>query len=263
MTVLKDLPQVRGHRFLPAYGGRGFNPDLLKTGSAPTDDAITDMADDNDGNTAGDILTKLLADAIEQGKNYKGGRSCSVDDALWSAVENGRMHGSFMPSGEARKIHDALEESSGNRDLPGFRYPMHARRERRSLTAGAGAGSITGIFPQNTWYDALRSRLVLREAGATFLSLPGNQGGNVVIPVTETAATILWITEGQSPTSESHDVIEQIRFTPHTASCYTDITINMMKLGMPGFTDMIVEHLINGVATLIDAAGLVGPGTGG
>ena len=82
----------------------------------------------------------------------------------------------------------------------------------------------------------------------------------MAIPVTTTAAVPQWVAEGVPPTSESHDVIGQAYFTPHTASCYTDISINMLKLGMPGFTDMIIEHLFNGIAVPIDAAGLNGAG---
>jgi HK97 family phage major capsid protein len=250
MTV-KSAPkiEVRGHRFLPAYGGRGYDSEALKTGNPEVDDKVDEMVG---------FLTKLLADAIKQGQDDTFGRSCSVDAAVWSAVENGMRRGTFFPTGDALKLHRALDDDSGNQVTRGFRHSMHL--QKRSLTSGVGAGSVANVFPPDTWYDALRSRLVLREAGATFFSLPGDRGGNVAIPVTKTAATIGFVSEGSAPAAESNDVISQVLFTPHTATCHTDVSINMLKLGMPGFTDMVISHLINGVAVLIDQSGLNGTG---
>jgi Phage capsid family len=239
MTAIAQFPEVR-HGFIPATDERGGT--LEKTGNAGVDD----------------ILADLLNEAKEAGRvgAFKMGR------ALHSATANAIKGNDRVPDGTERRVHDLLERAASNRQPVGFQAPMHAPREKRAgvLNQSTGAGSITSIMPAGTWFDALRSKLVLKDAGAQYWSFPGDSGGRVKIPIATTPATISWVLDGQSPASESNEIVGSREFFPHTAACFTDISINMLKEGQPGFGDMVIEHLMNGIAVAIDAAGINGLG---
>ena len=143
-TALRNSPKidVRGHQFLPAYPSRRGLPGL-KTGDPEVDATIDGMDPDEE---AGDILLKKLNEAIEAGKRSKS-RSVSVDEALWSAIENGsRNHGDFMPTGDSSDCmtHSRTHRAARSAAVSATRC---TRRERRNLTAGAGAGSISPNLP--------------------------------------------------------------------------------------------------------------------
>jgi HK97 family phage major capsid protein len=240
MTQIAQFPEVR-KGFVPASDSRADAPE--KTGILAEDDLLAD----------------LLAEAKKAGEvgAYRIGR------AIKSATANASQGGPGLPDGTERRIHDLLSRAASNRETVGFQVPMHALREQRAgaLNQQTGAGSITSIIPPRTWYDALRSKLVLKDAGAQYFSFPGDRGGRVRIPVTTTPAQISWVLDGQSPPSQSNEVVGSRDFFPYTAAAFTDVSINMLAEGMPGFADMVIEHLMNGISVTVDAAGLNGTGT--
>lgn len=175
--------------------------------------------------------------------------------------------GDWRQAGLEREASDAVAKLM-KREATGFFVPwdwMNSRhsgtkQEQRAVTisAGSGAALIPTDVPGQSFIDLLRARLVLRNAGAVFLT--GLQG-NLDLPRRNTGAALTWVANGAAPGSEAGQAFGPVSFRPKTASAYVDIyrtTLNQSSLDV----EMLVRDDLNQAVQLgLDRAGLHGSGS--
>lgn len=177
--------------------------------------------------------------------------------------------GDWRQAGLEREASDAVSKRMG-KEPTGFYVPFdwmnsrhsHSRNplEQRAVTTGVGSGAATiqTDVPPESFIDILRARLVLRAAGAVFLT--GLQG-NLDMPRRNTGAALTWVANGAAPGSEAGQAFGPVSWRPKTASAYVDIyrtTLNQSSLDV----EMLVRDDLNQAVQLgLDRAGLHGSGT--
>jgi HK97 family phage major capsid protein len=126
----------------------------------------------------------------------------------------------------------------------------------RDLTTTTGVGAIPTILDL-TLIDLLRTRMVLEAAGATILA--DLDGGLFAIPRQSAASTFQWVAEGAAP-SGSNQTIDQVAFSPKTASAWTNYTRRFLEVANQKAEPFVRQDLMKVVARGLDAAGFFGTG---
>jgi HK97 family phage major capsid protein len=129
-------------------------------------------------------------------------------------------------------------------------------QEARAFDTTAGTGGIPTIL-ETTWIGILRTRMATVQAGALVLE---DMRGNFAIPRQSSAATITWCAEGGAP-APSNQTVDQVPFTPHTVSAWTDISRRLSEQLNNDAEQFVREDLAAVVARGVDAASLMGTGT--
>lgn len=187
--------------------------------------------------------------------------------SLFRAIR-AQASGDWRLAGLEREASDAVAKRMG-KDPQGFfvpwdwmnsRHSAVQRAEQRAVTTGSGSGQalIPTDVPADSFIDLLRARLVLRAAGAVFLT--GLQG-NLDMPRRNTGAALTWVANGAAPGSEAGQAFGPVQFRPKTASAYVDIyrtTLNQSSLDV----EFLVRDDLNQAVQLgLDRAGLHGSGS--
>lgn len=177
-----------------------------------------------------------------------------------------QREGTGRITGLEAETHTELEKrakADGHRGAKGCRVPwdlgIHPDREQRTgiLNTAAGAGSIPTIL-DTTIIDILRTRMVVRQAGARVMA---DMQGLFSIPRQNQAATSYWVSEGSAPTA-SNQTIDQVPFSPKTIGAYTDYTRRFMEQTNQAAEAFVRDDLMAVIARGVDAAALVGSGMG-
>lgn len=129
--------------------------------------------------------------------------------------------------------------------------------EYRDLTQSTGTGSIATILDP-TLIDILRTRMAVEAAGATVLA--DLDGGLFAIPRQSGASTFQWVAEG-SAASGTNQTIDQVAFSPKTATAWTNYTRRFLELSNQSAEDFVRMDLLKVVARGIDAAATFGTGS--
>ncbi len=104
--------------------------------------------------------------------------------------------------------------------------------------------------------DILRSMTVVRDLGATVLSVAGSP---VQIPRLSASATAAWVGENTAITP-SDPTFEQVTATPHKAAALVAMSNEMLLMGTPGADTIINQDIAAQIARLEDLAALSGTG---
>lgn len=141
------------------------------------------------------------------------------------------------------------------REAKGFFMPTSL--QTRDVTTGTGSGTSKGGYLKGTdhlgeeFIDALRARLVARQAGARVLT---GLRGDIDIPALATKTTAYWVGEGSAAT-EGAPVFTQKTASPKTVSAFVDITRRLMQQSDPVAdailrADMVsqLQHAVDDVA---------------
>ncbi len=177
-----------------------------------------------------------------------------------------RREGNGNITGLEAETHVELEKrakADGHRGAKGTRVPWDLgatpEREQRTgiLNTATGVGSIPTIL-DTTIIDILRSRMVVRQAGARVMA---DMQGLFSIPRQNQAATAYWVSEGAAPTT-SNQTIDQVPFSPKTIGAYTDYTRRFVEQTNQDAEAFVRDDLMAVIARGVDAAALVGSGMG-
>lgn len=132
----------------------------------------------------------------------------------------------------------------------GFFIPFDVqeqRFEKRDLDTTTGAGAKSTVFMGSSLIDVLRNALVLRRAGATFMT---GLNGIVQIPKVTGKHQWYWVGEGLAPT-ESNMTIGQVELTPKTIGAWQEFTRQLLAQ-----TSLDIEMLVRNDIALMLAEGL-------
>jgi HK97 family phage major capsid protein len=183
----------------------------------------------------------------------------SLLNAIRSACESGQQ---VPRTGFEAEVHQELLRLHGShRKIRGFLAPLGILigPEKRGLDLTQGAGGVATILDPEA-IDALRSKLVVGRAGAMIGNFAYDQTpGQVALPRLSTASLASWVGDGVAP-SQSNATLDQVLFTDHTVTTYTDITRKMLKSGTPAFEEVVIMDLTHGLAHETDRAALNGAG---
>lgn len=149
-----------------------------------------------------------------------------------------------------KEASDAVAAKRG-RQPQGIYIPNEVMTRELTLTTGAGAISTQTA---GSMYDILRNKLVIRQAGATFL---GNLSGVVQLPKQTGAASYYWVGEGIAPTA-SNQTVGQVELSPKSIAAYTDVTRQLMAQSSLDVEAFVRNDLMTVLALGIDYTALHG-----
>ena len=149
-----------------------------------------------------------------------------------------------------KEVSDAVAAKRG-RQPQGIYIPTDVMVRDLNATTGAGAVSTTTA---NSMYDILRNKLVIRQAGATFL---GNLSGIVQLPKQTGAGSYYWVGEGVAPTA-SNQTVGQVELSPKTIGAYTDVTRQLLAQSSLDVEAFVRNDLMTVLALGIDYTALHG-----
>lgn len=136
------------------------------------------------------------------------------------------------------------------REPNGFFIPFdiqEQRFEQRDLDTTTGAGAVSTTFLGGSLIDVLRNALILRRAGATFMT---GLTGIVQIPKVTGTHQWYWVGEGNAPT-ESNITVGQVELTPKTIGAWQEFTRQLLAQ-----TSLDIEMLVRNDIAMMLAEGL-------
>jgi len=182
--------------------------------------------------------------------------------------------GDWKDAGFERECAQAFEDKSG-RSARGVFVPPdmfkagaflnedHARalatRDLNTGVGSAGGYSVEEQLMSSSFVDLLRNTSKVLLAGARTLN---GLVGDIDIPKQTGGATAYWVGEGSDAT-ESQQALGQIRMSPKTIGCLTDVTRRMMLQSSLSVEAFIRMDFAIAQALKLDLAAINGTGAGG
>jgi HK97 family phage major capsid protein len=170
---------------------------------------------------------------------------------------------STVDIGYEREVSDELAKRSG-KHAQGFYIPhcagvSLAGRADPFLKGGNGSAFVATELLVGQFIDALRSKMVLAQAGAVTLS---GLTGDVAIPKGSTI-TGGWVDGENGAGTEGKPSVSQVTGTPKTASGWTDISRRLLLQSSLDVESFVQNELINTLARLIEVAAFAGTNANG
>jgi len=169
---------------------------------------------------------------------------------------------SSIDIGFEREASQEIERLTG-RKAQGIYIPHNAPvvvgRSDPFLKGSNGSNFVATNLLTGQFIDALRSKMVLADAGATFLT---GLVGDVAIPKGGTI-TGGWVDGENGAATEGKPTVTQVTGTPKTASGYTDISRRLMIQSSIDVETFVQDELMNTVARLIEVAAFAGTNANG
>lgn len=147
----------------------------------------------------------------------------------------------------------------GQYQLPSFISSV----EKRALSAtGGSSGSEGGVMVQTDqmgFIDALLSKLILTEAGATTMT---GLMGNVDIPKISTSATTAW--EGEvDQNADSSQAFSKLALSPKRLGAYSYISKQLINQSSYSAEQVSRNDIERAIMVAVQNAAIYGPGSGG
>lgn len=171
----------------------------------------------------------------------------------------------WSQAGFERECSQAFEQKSGKTAKGAFIPPdvlidpRYHRRDLATNVGNAGGYLVAETLQTGSFIDLLRNTSVAMRMGARVLN---GLVGDADIPKQTGGATAYWISEGGTLT-ESQQTLGQIRLTPKTVGCFTDMTRRMMLQSSIDVENFIRSDFAAQIALAIDSAALNGSGVNG
>jgi len=146
--------------------------------------------------------------------------------------------------------------------VPFNRESMRGIMQTRELAdaAATGAGLVAQENLPDLFVDYVRSKIGVKSA--TFLT--GLTGAPVTIPAMTTDTTVAWVygstnhTDANTDVSETTPVIGNIELNPHKMGGYTVVGKDLLLMGKPDATGIVMRSLMAKVARLLGTTMLKG-----
>jgi HK97 family phage major capsid protein len=164
--------------------------------------------------------------------------------------------------GFEQELSDEIGKQTG-RQAQGFYIPHNAPvllgRADPFLKTSNGSAFVATNLLTGQFIDALRSQMVLSDAGATILS---GLSGDIAIPKGGTI-TGNWVDGENGAGTEGKPTVGQVTGTPKTASGWTDISRRMLIQSSVDVEMFVQNELVNTIARLIEVAAFAGTNANG
>lgn len=192
-------------------------------------------------------------------------KATPILDAVFSQLPE---HAKADRTERARFNHDALKKSSPGRDVRGMLIDLGSLSkdvsglQERGLATNVGTSGGYAVAEElltGSFVDMLRNEAVALKMGAKTLT---GLVGDIAIPSQTGGAVAYWVDEGEDLT-ESQPAFGQIRMTPHTVGCYTDISRRMLLQSSLDIESFIRQDFARQLAIAIDQACLSGANANG
>lgn len=159
----------------------------------------------------------------------------------------------WSKAGLEKEASEAVAKRIG-RQPNGLYIPLDVQVRDLDLTNGAGAISTN---TSTSMIDLLRNKMVLRQAGATFLN---DLSGVVQFPKQTGAGSFYWVGEGDAPT-ESQQTVAQVVLSPKTIGAYTEVTRQLLAQSSLDVEMLVRNDLMTVLALGLDYTALHGDDT--
>jgi HK97 family phage major capsid protein len=170
---------------------------------------------------------------------------------------------STVDIGFEREISEEVSKRTG-KAAQGIYIPHSApvfvgKRGNPFLKGSNGSNFVATNLLVGQFIDALRSRMVLADAGAVIIS---GLTGDVAIPKGG-SITGGWVDGENAAGTEGKPTVTQVTGTPHTASGWTDISRRLMLQSSIDVEAFVQGELMNTIARLIEVAAFAGTNANG
>ena len=176
----------------------------------------------------------------------------SVVEFVRQAMD-GKLSGVYKEMDEEAR--NETRQSANGQSIRGFGIPFAILN--RDFTVGTEGADIVQTTVQPNFIERFRNALVVREAGARYLT--GLQG-DVQFPRVSGGATFGWSTENGAAT-ESTPTTDNLTLSPNRLAGTVDVSKQALIQSSADVQSMIEDELAYGAAAAIDLAALDGTGS--
>ena len=223
-----------------------------------------DLADEavNEGTSLaqfrGVVLNKLgeakpLDKKDEVGLSNKESRDYSISNAI-KAMATGNWSGAELE----KEASDEIARKTG-KTPKGIFVPTDVRWTRDLIqgVAGDGGNLVATNLLSGSFIEALRANMVVKQAGALFLS---GLVGEVAIPAQNAVNSASWVAENAAVT-EVNTTYRQVTMSPKTLGTFTDISRHLMHQSTPAIETIVRNDIIKSLSNEVDKKAIQGDGT--
>ncbi len=198
--------------------------------------------------------SKPLTTDNEVGLSKKDSRDYSIARAIKAMASN-----DWSNAGLEKEASDEIAQRTGK--MPrGFFVPSDLKWQQRDLIAGSaadGGNLVATDFQAGSFIEALRNKMVVKQAGALVLS---GLVGPVAIPAQNAVTTGSWVAENAA-VSEVNTTYRQVTMSAKTVGAFTDISRHLMQQSTPNIETIIRNDIIKTLSNEVDAKAIQGTGT--
>ena len=206
----------------------------------------------------GIVLNKLgeakpLDKKDEVGLSNKESRDYSIVKAI-KAMATGNWSGAELE----KEASDEIARQTGKAPRVIF-IPSDLRWKRDLIQGSAGDGGnlVATNLLSGSFIEALRANMVVKQAGALFLS---GLVGEVAIPAQNAVNSASWVAENAAVT-EVNTTYRQVTMAPKTLGTFTDISRHLMHQSTPAIETIVRNDIIKTLSSEVDKKAIQGDGT--
>ena len=206
----------------------------------------------------GVVLNKLgeakpLDKKDEVGLSNKENRDYSIVKAI-KAMTTGNWSGAELE----KEASDEITRKTGKTPR-GIFIPSDLRWKRDLIqgVAGDGGNLVATNLLAGSFIEALRANMVVKQAGALFLS---GLVGEVAIPAQNAVNSASWVAENAAVT-EVNTTYRQVTMAPKTLGTFTDISRHLMHQSTPAIETIVRNDIIKTLSSEVDKKAIQGDGT--
>ena len=206
----------------------------------------------------GVVLNKLgeakpLDKKDEVGLSNKENRDYSIVKAI-KAMTTGNWSGAELE----KEASDEITRKTGKTPR-GIFIPSDLRWKRDLIqgVAGDGGNLVATNLLAGSFIEALRANMVVKQAGALFLS---GLVGEVAIPAQNAVNSASWVAENAAVT-EVNTTYRQVTMSPKTLGTFTDISRHLMHQSTPAIETIVRNDIIKTLSNEVDKKAIQGAGT--
>ena len=206
----------------------------------------------------GIVLNKLgeakpLEKKDEVGLSNKEERDYSVVKAI-KAMTTGDWSGAELE----KEASDEISRKTGKAPK-GIFIPSDIRWQRDLIQGSAADGGnlVATNLLAGSFIEALRASMVIKQAGALFLS---GLVGDVAIPAQNAVNSASWVGENSAVT-EVNPTYRQVTMAPKTLGTFTDISRHLMHQSTPAIETIVRNDIVKTLSNEVDKQAIQGTGT--
>ena len=187
------------------------------------------------------------------GLSNKEERDYSIVKAI-KAMTTGDWSGAELE----KEASDEISRKTGKAPK-GIFIPSDVRWTRDLIQGAAGDGGnlVATNLLAGSFIEALRANMVVKQAGALFLS---GLVGEVAIPAQNAVNSASWVAENAAVT-EVNPTYRQVTMSPKTLGTFTDISRHLMHQSTPAIETIVRNDIIKTLSNEVDKKAIQGTGT--
>ena len=187
------------------------------------------------------------------GLSNKESRDYSLVKAI-KAMATGNWSGAELE----KEASDEISRKTG-KTPKGVYVPTDVRWTRDLIQGAAGDGGnlVATNLLSGSFIEALRARMVVKQAGALFLS---GLVGDIAIPAQNAVNSASWVGENSAVT-EVNTTYRQVTMAPKTLGTFTDISRHLMHQSTPAIETIVRNDILKTLSNEVDKQAIQGSGS--